>query len=821
MSAPAASGPGVLFSPLEPRLLLSDGVFAADAGADQTVDEADVVSFSGSFIDTRPGGTPGEWQVSQLTDGSAASDAFPDIDGTRAVWREEAATGTEIYLYDGSSVQLVAAAGTTRKLDPLIDGDSVLYRDPTSALKLYDAAWNTTTPIPAGGGYKIGGYDLDGDLVAWREANNQIYCYDVGQASPASTPVGTGLTNPKVSGDTIVFIGSGGLVVYDVTAGSAVTLPPGPAHLDDANPQVAGSNVVWQAREISGGDFEIFLYDGVSVQQLTSNSTDDVLPQVSEDLVAWIGQDAGQSAVFLYPLGGGGPQVVAAPGSPQELRVSGTNAVWYEQTGSLAWDIFFCDASAETPASVVVQSPVSINSRPAVSGANVAWLGQAGSSYDVFLGIAAAPQTYTFAWDFGDEGTAEGTLTPEHVYADDGVYTVTLTVTDGAGISATDTAAVTVNNVAPTAVDDGYATNPLDMFEVLSVSAEGVLANDTDPAGTCDPLEVTSTGALATTLGAAVVMNADGGFSYDAAASGILLALADGETATDTFSYEISDGDGGTAAGVVTVTVTGTGEGSVHVIDCPCGDGTRAVVVKGSSLDDKIDVNLGSLAGELKVRIKTGSMAEAVDMGAFKYDGSEEAISKVIVYGLDGSDEIKVHSQLDVAGWLFGGGGDDMLRGGKGNDVLVGGQGDDKLHGQQGRDLLIGGLGADKIHGNADEDILVAGATSYDSNLAALCAIMAEWTSEADFAARVAHITGPAGGLNGSYFLNADAANGPVTVFDDGSEDSLRGGDGADWLMANLIGSGVQDKLHLDAEDIFTDLELAWMLSDPAPDPIV
>jgi PKD repeat protein len=46
--------------------------------------------------------------------------------------------------------------------------------------------------------------------------------------------------------------------------------------------------------------------------------------------------------------------------------------------------------------------------------------------------------THTIQWDFGDSSTASGTLTPTHVYADNGVYTVTMTVTDDDGGVGTD-----------------------------------------------------------------------------------------------------------------------------------------------------------------------------------------------------------------------------------------------------------------------------------------------------------------------------------------------------------------------------------------------
>ncbi len=102
--------------------------------------------------------------------------------------------------------------------------------------------------------------------------------------------------------------------------------------------------------------------------------------------------------------------------------------------------------------------------------------GDAGGDEGTTVNLAATftdadvDDTHTATIDWGDaSGLEPGTVTEaggagmvdgSHVYADNGVYTVTVTVNDGHGGIASDSYAVTVTNVAPTANAGGpYAGN--------------------------------------------------------------------------------------------------------------------------------------------------------------------------------------------------------------------------------------------------------------------------------------------------------------------------------------------------------------------------
>ena len=177
-----------------------------------------------------------------------------------------------------------------------------------------------------------------------------------------------------------------------------------------------------------------------------------------------------------------------------------------------------------------------------------------------------------------------------------------------------------------------------------------------------------------------------------------------------------------------------------------------------------------------------------------------------VLYGGPGNDHLKGGKANDI---LFGQGGNDRLQGGVGDDILTGGDGDDRLDAGSGRNVLIGGRGVDVLIGKGGSDggsdgasdggsdggqdsgnLLIGGFTTYDDNPAALDAILAEWSSNSDYATRVNNLRTGSGPTLGGVALEAG-----VTVFDDDARDKLKGSRGRDWFFADLDGLDNDDDL--------------------------
>ena len=367
-----------------------------------------------------------------------------------------------------------------------------------------------------------------------------------------------------------------------------------------------------------------------------------------------------------------------------------------------------------------------------------------------------------------------------------GTDTITYTVTDPDGNTATSTVAVTVNpvNDAPVAVDDA-STTPVDTAVTFAV-----LGNDTDVDG--DTLTVLGTPVVTSGEGT-VAVNPDGTLTFTPGA---------GFTGVATVDYTITDPEGLTDTAVWTITIDPLSATPDGYVDGTPGDDLIDLAYTGDPNGDFIDANDALLPGEAPQDdiVRAGAGNDTVFAGEGNDDVTGAAGDDVI-YGGVGDDFATGDTGEDE---LFGGAGDDSLFGGLDNDTVVGGEGDDSLNGGFGSDVVDGGAGDDTLIGGADPsgDVLIGGAGS-DSVVA----------GDGNDLINTADLTGSQSpdrtypGLYTAYtnpeddrdFVNAGAGNDTILTGDD--RDTILAGDGQDWIEAGddddtVTGAGGNDTIQ-------------------------
>ncbi|HVX59780.1 MAG TPA: Ig-like domain-containing protein [Pirellulales bacterium] len=251
--------------------------------------------------------------------------------------------------------------------------------------------------------------------------------------------------------------------------------------------------------------------------------------------------------------------------------------------------------------------------------------------------------------------------------------------------------------------------------------------------------------------------------------------------------------------------------------------GTFAISVEAAAVEGDTLVIGGTPAADSIVISPTDSNGDVnVSINGLSI-GTFPAPSEIVIYAQGGDDQVQLNATrihhkriyLDVPAVVFGGDGNDTLdaRGSSASNVLLGNAGDDTLYGGSGRNLLIGGVGSDTLNGGNSDDILIGCTTDYDGDLAALNALMAEWSrADLDYQARIDHLTGAvSGGLNGSVLLNDSA------VYDDAAVDRLYGAGGQDWFVYDASGASADVLIHKQHREVATAIQPAASSAQPAP----
>jgi hypothetical protein len=341
--------------------------------------------------------------------------------------------------------------------------------------------------------------------------------------------------------------------------------------------------------------------------------------------------------------------------------------------------------------------------------------------------------------------------------------TITVDVSDVGGAATETTSYVTVSNISPTPSISG----PLTGVPGESLSYTGNFSDPGEAGGETYTFTWKATKSGSTTP---VQTGTDQNFCFTPTSLG-----------TYTISFKVADDAGG--SGTVTKTVT------VKAVDLQTdpNDPTKtALVVGGTTGDDTIVIQRAATAGFYTV------VLNGVTQGT-----TWKPTGHIIVYGVGGKDNIKLlsnsYGSVTIPALLFAGPGSadggSILNasGSTANNVLVGGAGKDTLTAGTGASILIGGDGSDTLNAMTANALMIGGRTSFDNNLPALFALMAEWgRTDVDFATRKGHLTGETtSGLNGSSNLVSSGTG--QTIFGGGSsgdQDTFSDSAGAipDWI---------------------------------------
>jgi len=462
---------------LEPRLLLSS-IQAVEAGPDQSAHEGQTVQFAGSFTPGPPPSGGEGWAITRLTE-NTVEDVSHDIDGAQGVW----ISGGNVVFWNGTAAATLTSTGTAN--EPQIDGDYIVWREGGSGnqgIHLYRISTRVESLISLAGAGGFRALSISGHRVAWVQqsgANLRVWTYDIDtrvrqvvQDDP-NLPGATGdQWDARISGDRVIWRATGegasmDVFMKDLATGEVLNVSSVSGEEKDA--AISGNGIVWQ-RQV-GSYSQIFRYDiaAHAVTQLTTASVHSATPRTSDRYAAWVSNDASYNHdVFWYDAQTQETrQVTQSPVEDYYVDIDGPNLVWSKKVTSTNYEVFFYDGVAKTTAQVNLSSTDPMFYKyydidPLISGRNIMWRGQVGGSsqnnYEMFFAVDQSPVTYAFAWTFGDGGAASGSLMPQHVYADNGDYAATLTVTASDGVWLSDRLAVSVTNEAPTLTLSGDAT---------------------------------------------------------------------------------------------------------------------------------------------------------------------------------------------------------------------------------------------------------------------------------------------------------------------------------------------------------------------------
>jgi Ca2+-binding RTX toxin-like protein len=195
-------------------------------------------------------------------------------------------------------------------------------------------------------------------------------------------------------------------------------------------------------------------------------------------------------------------------------------------------------------------------------------------------------------------------------------------------------------------------------------------------------------------------------------------------------------------------------------------------VLYGFDRDDTLNGGLGSDAMH---------GGEGFDMAS--YEDATEAVHASLLRRINifsnGTDEASGDQYVSIEG-LIGSDYNDVLSGGRGDNLLIGGEGNDSLSGHWGDDTIEGGEGGDYIDGQRDDDTASYSTSHAGVNVNLGAGTASGGDAEGDTLVSIENLIGS----DWADTLTGD--DGDNSIFGGEGDDLLNGGDGGDTLDGGM-----------------------------------
>jgi beta propeller repeat protein/cysteine-rich repeat protein len=276
-----------------------------------------------------------------------ATQASPDISGTRIVWHDLRHEDWEIYLYDIATEQETRITDDPGdQLYPSVSGTNIVWcddRDGGTSVYLHDLLTGSQRPIVVtnSSSFIYCGAHISGNRIVWQRWNPEStkYMIEMHDLSTGETKRiadnAANNVNPRIEGDRIVWSNENGVFLFDLQSGSETALD-GNVGGSRRHPDASGDDVVWWRGPLFGapwiGHATVGSPEVARLQPDGMSLASDIV-RISGDRVVWTDGRSADSGLDIYAWDLAAEvqvQVTGAPETQEFPAIDGNRVVWVD-----------------------------------------------------------------------------------------------------------------------------------------------------------------------------------------------------------------------------------------------------------------------------------------------------------------------------------------------------------------------------------------------------------------------------------------------------------------------------------------------------------